>query len=84
MTDFTDRHDEFLFSTSDTQDDGAADSAWIDLGLPVDTVDTSDAGLRLDSGSGQEPLSDDGPTCDPSAQPVLLVVANQDFWSDNY
>lgn len=74
--------DAFVFDFGDIDGDGRDDQVTLDAeALSIVAEDTNRDGIPdsfwFDLG---DPVADDGPTCDPSANPVLIVVANQDFY----
>mgnify|MGYP006979992569 CR=1 FL=1 len=87
-----DLDDAFDFSRRQTDasrgDDGSPDSLWLDLDYPIKSgVETStvsdgaDPNGSLAATSPDNAWADDGPTCDPAANPVLIVVADSnDFY----
>lgn len=73
--------DAFVFDLGDVDGDGRNDRISLDVDTRVVAEDMDRDGVPdsfwIDLGS---PVADDGPTCDPSANPILIVVANEDFW----
>ena len=68
-----------------TGSDGSADTFHFQQLEGTEADDGLRDSLWIDLDQPVEPLADDGPTCDPSANPVLMVLADQqDFYYDEY